>query len=98
MEYNFQYDTDLGKRSYISTFNSQNEMEALRLAPKLTKKNLDITGFSKLRVKPRRNQCNISLNKSQHCWASCWALLDIVGCRGGQTRATISNIFQVSPS
>ena len=51
LKYIFQYEEHLAKWSDIEKFYRKEEKEALRLAPKLTEKHINLTGFSKMKVK-----------------------------------------------
>ena len=51
VKYDFEYDTHVAKWSDIENLYSKDEKEPLRLAPKLSEKYVNLTGFSKMKVK-----------------------------------------------
>eukprot|EP00794_Sanderia_malayensis_P008345 gene8345-9246_t len=51
LKYNFEYGFYVAKWNDIKNFYRQDEKQKIRLAPKLTEKHFNLTGFSKMKVK-----------------------------------------------
>eukprot|EP00794_Sanderia_malayensis_P010406 gene10406-11494_t len=51
LKYNFEYGLYVAKWNDIKNFYRQDEKQTIRLAPKLTEKYFNLTGFSKMKVK-----------------------------------------------